>query len=214
MLWIFDSARKYSKDYARLQMKRRLQKTGESLQEYAFEIQKLTILAFSEFSANVRETISLQYFMDGLRDEEIQRAERTADVQDLKSALKFEAVTQASCIDRHSIQGARMGADVPCESPWLKEINKLRKQIQDLLAQPQNLRRRITCWGCGGAGHLRSSCPRITKDRNIQCWGCNGTGHVRNNCHRAKQKDPHCASVIKSKKVCSTCIMWEHLSNE
>ncbi|GFV84502.1 uncharacterized protein TNCV_2481161 [Trichonephila clavipes] len=49
--------RKYSKEYARLKMKTRLQKTGESLQEYAFEIQRLTTLAFSEFSTNVREMI-------------------------------------------------------------------------------------------------------------------------------------------------------------
>ncbi|GFT72374.1 uncharacterized protein TNCV_3609181 [Trichonephila clavipes] len=84
-------------------MKTRHQKPEESLQEYAFEMQRLTILAFSDFSANVREMISLEYFVDGLRVEEIQRAVRMADVQDLKSVLKFEAVTQASCIDRHSV---------------------------------------------------------------------------------------------------------------
>ncbi|GFX51234.1 retrovirus-related Pol polyprotein from transposon 412 [Trichonephila clavipes] len=51
------------------------------------------------------------------------------------------------------------------------------------MAQRQNLRRRrITCWGCGGAWHLRSSCPRINKeDRNIKCWGCGRTGHVIRN---------------------------------
>ncbi|GFU98105.1 uncharacterized protein TNCV_1491291 [Trichonephila clavipes] len=130
---------KYSKDYARLQMKRRLQKTGESLQEYAFEIQRLTSLAFSEFSANVRERISFEYFVNGLKDEEIQRAVRMEDVQDIKSALlyalRLEAVNQVSCIDLHSIRGARVTADVPCESPWLKEIEKLIKKIPDLMAQ-------------------------------------------------------------------------------
>ncbi|GFW23497.1 retrovirus-related Pol polyprotein from transposon 412 [Trichonephila clavipes] len=49
------------------------------------------------------------------------------------------------------------------------------------MAQRQNLRRRrIMCWGCGGAGHLRSSCPGINKeDYNIKCWGCGRTGRVR-----------------------------------
>ncbi|GFV39276.1 uncharacterized protein TNCV_1229781 [Trichonephila clavipes] len=153
--------------------------------------------------------ISFEYFVDGLKDEEIQKAVRMADIQDLKSALlyalKFEAVNQASCIDRHSIQGARVTADVPCESSWLKEIEKLRKQIQDLMAERQNLRRgRITCWGWGGVGHLRSSCPRINKeDRNVKCWGCDVTGHARSNCTRLNQEYPHSASVIESKKVCS-----------
>ncbi|GFW47063.1 uncharacterized protein TNCV_55171 [Trichonephila clavipes] len=111
---------KFSKDYARLQMKKRRQKPEESLQEYAFEMQRLTTLAFSDFSANVREMISLQYFVDGLRDEEIQMAVRMADVKDLKSALlyalKVEAASQASCIENHSIREARVTADEPCES--------------------------------------------------------------------------------------------------
>ncbi|PRD29442.1 UNVERIFIED_CONTAM: hypothetical protein NCL1_29414 [Trichonephila clavipes] len=112
--------RKYSKEYAHLQMKTRLQKTGESLQEYAFEIQRLTTLA------NVREMISLKYFVGGLKDEEIQRAIRMTDVHDLKSALKLDAANEASCRDSHSVRGARMTADVPCESLWIKEIEKQR----------------------------------------------------------------------------------------
>ncbi|GFW26318.1 uncharacterized protein TNCV_4423651 [Trichonephila clavipes] len=44
---------KFSKDYARLQMKTRHQKPEESLQDYAFEMQRLTTSAFSDFSANV-----------------------------------------------------------------------------------------------------------------------------------------------------------------
>ncbi|GFW41766.1 uncharacterized protein TNCV_4980171 [Trichonephila clavipes] len=75
-----------------------------------------------------------------------------ADVQNLKSALlyvlKLEAANEASCRDHRSIRGTRVNADAPCESPWIKEIEKLREEIQDLMAQRQNLRRRrITCWG-------------------------------------------------------------------
>ncbi|GFX29662.1 gag-pol [Trichonephila clavipes] len=40
-----------------------------------------------------------------------------ADVQDLKSALKFEAAIPASRRDHYSIRGARVMADAPCESP-------------------------------------------------------------------------------------------------
>ncbi|GFW44389.1 uncharacterized protein TNCV_1748181 [Trichonephila clavipes] len=124
----------FSKDYARLQMKTRHQKPEESLQEYAFEMQRLSTLAFSDFTANVREMISLEYFVDGLKDEEIQMAVRMAGVKDLKSALlyalKVEAATQASCIDRHSIREARVTADEPCESRCIKEIEKLKEKMQ------------------------------------------------------------------------------------
>ncbi|GFY21121.1 uncharacterized protein TNCV_3991651 [Trichonephila clavipes] len=156
-------------------MKTRLQKTGESLQEYASEIEKLANLAFFDHPATVRGTISLQYFVDGLKEGEIQKAVRMADFQDFKSALlyamKVEAANEASCRVNHSVRGARVTTDAPCKSPWRKEIKKLREEIQDLMAQRQNLRRhRITCWGCGGAGHLRSSCPRINKENPyIKC---------------------------------------------
>ncbi|GFY03056.1 retrovirus-related Pol polyprotein from transposon 412 [Trichonephila clavipes] len=142
---------KYSKEYARLQMKTRLQKTGESLQEYASEVERLANLAFSDHPATVRETISLQYFVDRLKEGEVQKAVRMADVQDLKSdllyALKVEAANEASYRDSHSVRGAKVATDAPCESPWRKEIEKLRKEIQNLMAQCQNLRRRrIKCW--------------------------------------------------------------------
>ncbi|GFT07048.1 uncharacterized protein TNCV_1415871 [Trichonephila clavipes] len=72
------------------------------------------------------------------------------------------------------------------------------------MAQRQNLRRcRITCWGFDGAGHLRSSCPRINKDRNIDCWECGKIGHVRSNCPQVNQEDPFRTNVTESKKVCS-----------
>ncbi|GFV91172.1 uncharacterized protein TNCV_896931 [Trichonephila clavipes] len=48
---------KYSKDYACLQMKTRLQKTGESLQEYASKTERIVNLAFSDHPATVREII-------------------------------------------------------------------------------------------------------------------------------------------------------------
>ncbi|GFX63747.1 uncharacterized protein TNCV_215471 [Trichonephila clavipes] len=48
----FRFGQKYSKEYARLQMKTRLQKTRESLQEYASEVERLVNLAFSDQPAN------------------------------------------------------------------------------------------------------------------------------------------------------------------
>ncbi|GFW22782.1 uncharacterized protein TNCV_2765941 [Trichonephila clavipes] len=162
---------KYSKDYARLQMKTRLQKTGENLQEYASEVERLANLAFSDHPATVRKAISLQYFVDGLKDGEIQKAVRMADVQDLKSALlydlKLEAATQTSRRDRQSILGARVTADEPCKSRLLKEMEKLKEEMQTIKAGISNQEKRnFKCWGCGGTGHLRRNCPRARKEEN------------------------------------------------
>ncbi|GFX21727.1 uncharacterized protein TNCV_546641 [Trichonephila clavipes] len=76
-------------------MKTRHQKIREGLQEYVSKIERLT-----DYPASVLQMISLQYFVDGLKDGEIQKAVRMADVQDLKSAqlyaLKLAVTTQAN----------------------------------------------------------------------------------------------------------------------
>ncbi|GFV15907.1 uncharacterized protein TNCV_988901 [Trichonephila clavipes] len=160
-------SQKYPKDYACLQMKTRLQKTGESLQEYASEVERLANLAFSDHPATVREAISLQYFVDGLKDGEIQKAVRMADVQDLKSALKLETATQASRRDHQSIRGARVTADGPCESRFLEEMEKLKEEMKTIKAGISNQEKRnFKCWGCGGTGHLRRNCPQARKEEN------------------------------------------------
>ncbi|GFV24847.1 uncharacterized protein TNCV_883151 [Trichonephila clavipes] len=152
-------------------MKTRLQKTGENLQEYASEVERLANLAFSDHPTTVREVISLQYFVNGLKEGEIQKAVRMADVQDLKSALlyalKLEAATQASRKDRHSIRGARVTADEPCESRLIKEMEKLKEEMQIIKAGISNQEKRnFKCWRCGGTGHLRRNCPRERKEEN------------------------------------------------
>ncbi|GFV33611.1 retrovirus-related Pol polyprotein from transposon 412 [Trichonephila clavipes] len=134
-------------------------------------MQKLTTLAFSDFLANVREMICLEYFVDGLKDEEIQMAVRMADFKDLKSALlyalKVETAIQASCIDRHSLREARVTADEPCESRCIKGIDKLKEEMQALIAERQNRKRcSITSCGCGESGHLRSPLPRSSDGNN------------------------------------------------
>ncbi|GFY20449.1 retrovirus-related Pol polyprotein from transposon 412 [Trichonephila clavipes] len=86
------------KDYSRLQLKSRQQKVSETLQELATDVERLSHLAFSDCPTEVREVLALQHFIDGVRDPEIQKALRMADLKDLKGALvfamKFEAAQQ------------------------------------------------------------------------------------------------------------------------
>ncbi|GFX19137.1 retrovirus-related Pol polyprotein from transposon 412 [Trichonephila clavipes] len=88
------------KDYSRLQLKSRQQKVSETLQELATDVERLSHLAFSDCPTEVREVLALQHFIDGVRDPEIQKALRMADLKDLKGALvfamKLEAAQQAT----------------------------------------------------------------------------------------------------------------------
>ncbi|GFT63342.1 retrovirus-related Pol polyprotein from transposon 412 [Trichonephila clavipes] len=84
----------------RLQLKSRQQKVSETLQELATDVERLSHLAFSDCPTEVREVLALQHFIDGVRDPEIRKALRMADLKDLKRALvfamKFEAAQQAT----------------------------------------------------------------------------------------------------------------------
>ncbi|GFV89787.1 retrovirus-related Pol polyprotein from transposon 412 [Trichonephila clavipes] len=77
-------------------------------QELATDVDRLSHLAFSDCPTEVREVLALQHFIDGVRDPEIQKALRMADLKDLKGALvfamKFEAAQQATRKDRHPIR--------------------------------------------------------------------------------------------------------------
>lgn len=115
------------KDYSRLQLKSRQQKSNETFQEFTTDVERLSHLAFSDYPNEVRETLSLQYFVDGVRDTEIQKALRVADIKYLKSALvhvmKFEAAQQATRRDRHMIRGVK--AEQPSESIFESILKKL-----------------------------------------------------------------------------------------
>ncbi|GFW72433.1 retrovirus-related Pol polyprotein from transposon 412 [Trichonephila clavipes] len=80
----------------------------QTLQELATDVERLSHLAFSDCPTEVREVLALQHFIDGVRDPEIQKALRMADLKDLKGALvfamKFEAAQQATRKDRHPIR--------------------------------------------------------------------------------------------------------------
>ncbi|GFU23035.1 hypothetical protein TNCV_3514931 [Trichonephila clavipes] len=43
----------------------------------------------------------------------------------------------------------------------------------------------------------------IREDHSTWYWGCGGAGFLRNNYPGVNQKDPHRASVIESREVCS-----------
>ncbi|GFX93612.1 retrovirus-related Pol polyprotein from transposon 412 [Trichonephila clavipes] len=85
------------KDYSRLQLKSRQQKVSETLQELATDVERLSHLAFSDCPTEVREVLALQHFIDGVRDPEIQKALRMADLKDLKGALVFAMKFEATC---------------------------------------------------------------------------------------------------------------------
>ncbi|GFX66134.1 hypothetical protein TNCV_4102741 [Trichonephila clavipes] len=155
--------KKCVKDYSRLQLKSRQQKVSETLQELATDVERLSHLAFSDCPTEVREVLALQYFIDGVRDPEIQKALRMADLKDLKGALvfamKFEAAQQATRKDRHPIRAVNESDTSNSSVERLeRQMRSFLNRVESLMSQKADGKKTLKCWTCGREGHLQRSC--------------------------------------------------------
>ncbi|GFW67792.1 hypothetical protein TNCV_3871231 [Trichonephila clavipes] len=151
------------KDYSRLQLKSRQQKVSETLQELATDVERLSHLAFSDCPTEVREVLALQHFVDGVRDPEIQKALRMADLKDLKGALvfamKFEAAQQATRKDRHPIRAVNESDTSNSSVERLeRQMRSFLNRVESLMSQKADGKKTLKCWTCGREGHLQRSC--------------------------------------------------------
>ncbi|GFT74516.1 retrovirus-related Pol polyprotein from transposon 412 [Trichonephila clavipes] len=151
------------KDYSRLQLKSRQQKVSETLQELATDVERLSHLAFSDCPTEVREVLALQHFIDGVRDSEIQKALRMADLKDLKGALvfamKFEAAQQATRKDRHPIRAVNESDTSNSSVERLeRQMRSFLNRVESLMSQKADGKKTLKCWTCGREGHLQRSC--------------------------------------------------------
>jgi hypothetical protein len=160
------------KDFNRLQLKSRRQKAGETLQELAAEIEKLSQLAFSECPTDVRDGLALQYFIDAIRDPEIQQALRIADNKDLKSALvyamKIESAQQATKKEHRFVRGATVETKSTSIEELSDEIRKVLKFLEN--KEAPKTRQQLQCFKCGKLGHIQKWCPtrRTSRDNTTQ----------------------------------------------
>ncbi|GFT03909.1 retrovirus-related Pol polyprotein from transposon 412 [Trichonephila clavipes] len=145
------------------QLKSRQQKVSETLQELATDVERLSHLAFSDCPTEVREVLALQHFIDGVRDPEIQKALRMADLKDLKGALvfamKFEAAQQATRKDRHPIRAVNESDTSNSSVERLeRQMRSFLNRVESLMSQKADGKKTLKCWTCGREGHLQRSC--------------------------------------------------------
>ncbi|GFT62502.1 retrovirus-related Pol polyprotein from transposon 412 [Trichonephila clavipes] len=150
------------KDYSRLQLKSRQQKVSETLQNWR-RTSRGFHLAFSDCPTEVREVLALQHFIDGVRDPEIQKALRMADLKDLKGALvfamKFEAAQQATRKDRHPIRAVNESDTSNSGVERLeRQMRSFLNRVESLMSQKADGKKTLKCWTCGREGHLQRSC--------------------------------------------------------
>lgn len=137
----------------RSQLRGRYQKPNETLQEFEADVARLVRSAYPTVPDEVCESLSIDKFLDGLRESETQQAVKLARPKTLSEALtqalEFEAVKQ-------SIRGqarARAANVESTEPQWTLE-----ELVQKVIDALKTKRKELRCWGCGELGHPRSRC--------------------------------------------------------
>ncbi|KAK4875473.1 hypothetical protein RN001_011895 [Aquatica leii] len=136
------------------QIKIRVQKAAESLQEFEVDIARLARLAYFAAPNTFLKQLAIQTFVDGLRDNETQQTLRLARPKTLDDALvhalEFEAAKQASQRDGHRLCCT---AEVPAQT--LESSVEIARRI---------LRERgVTTLSCDEIDHVRRHRTKLKK---------------------------------------------------
>jgi hypothetical protein len=159
----------------KVQLKNRQQKSGETLQELAADIERLTHLAYPTAAGEFLDSIKADIFTDAVRDGELRRAIRISgrktSSEVLVYALSYEAAKDASR-STHHVRGLRTEN---CDDQEL--IRQIRQAVTEEFRQ---------------ANHdLTGSSRRIrTRQEPKRCWICSDTTHLQRNCPQNQSGNP------------------------
>ncbi|GBM95178.1 hypothetical protein AVEN_199160-1 [Araneus ventricosus] len=122
-------------------------------------------LAYSECPLDVRESSATQYFVEAIREEDMQRSTRLMDAKDLKSSLaysmKYEAARTVSKTSRHVRSFETEDHRSRERDDKLEFFNRLENFLNSSVAGKKSTPRRnsnMTCCKCNKKGHVKRAC--------------------------------------------------------
>ncbi|KAJ8961507.1 hypothetical protein NQ318_014757 [Aromia moschata] len=166
---------KHMQHVYQVQLKGHLQLAGENLQHFEADILRLVRLAYPTAPPEFLEQISIQHFIDGLRDSETQQALRLGRHRTLNDALshalEFEAAKVAS---RGHVKVRRIPAvdEAPGQDDVWEQLTEFIGKLRAASKSGENVHPKTEPVGfLGKTGHLRNQCrsvPKSEKARNPQ----------------------------------------------
>ncbi|ESO11223.1 hypothetical protein HELRODRAFT_183398 [Helobdella robusta] len=183
----------HMKQIYRSQLRNRTQRSGESIQQLAQDIERLTLLSYPTSDPEHRDETALDTFIKALRDSELKQSLLLSDKRKLKDAvahsLTFESAKQASKSD---VRLRQVHEECSCQ----KVIVKREPQQHGV---PQ-------CWICGEKGHLRRDCKHRLKDN--YCRNCATRWRKRReddpsmleSDHREESRNDACEEYISARR--------------
>ena len=147
-------------EFHRAQLRRRIRRNGESLQELAQAIRRLVSRAYPDSPLSVRETLGRDFFIDAIGDVETRwrvNQSRPAKLKDaLNAAQELEAFQMADPKPNARRLEARETPDAATSESLIAEIRSLREAISQMQMnggasskQGGQEKRPRVCWQCG-----------------------------------------------------------------
>ncbi|MBJ5486893.1 hypothetical protein JGG36_24195, partial [Salmonella enterica subsp. enterica serovar Meleagridis] len=115
-----------------IQLRNRIQKPRESLQEMASDVERLAHLAYANYPEEVQNQLAQQHFVDAIDDPDTQQSVRMADCTSLRSAvvhaMKFESTRLSSRGQQKSVRVAAAETALhllthPWTLNWIRSLN-------------------------------------------------------------------------------------------
>lgn len=151
----------------RAQIKSRLRKKSESVQELATDIKRLVRRAYSQATNELRDQISRDCFIDSLNEHELewfvyQGKPKTVD-EAMQLALEYEAF-QAGRKRAVNVRQCSKGdnPDTSDLSKIMSRLEKMESKMESLLRPPNGM----ICHNCHARGHRARNCPEIRAPAN------------------------------------------------
>ena len=183
----------------RARLKGRVRGPGEPLPRLAQDVETLVRRAYPAATEEMVAALSQDYFVDSLRDRQLQlyikQAHPKGVREALSSALEMEAFTRAS--DEEGSAPYRRGGAQPVgprRDLYVRRSQAVTTQ-QERRVSPDIFRGE--CWGCGARGHKKTQCKKGQKTRSLEdlrrpifhpcCWRCSEMGHMAAACPNPKE---------------------------
>ncbi|KAI5718730.1 hypothetical protein M8J77_025938 [Diaphorina citri] len=165
----------HMQDVYRIQLRNRMQKSGESLQELHADIERLTYLSYSHSNPELLNLMAYDAFVNAIADPELQLAVRLAGkkttTEALAYALTFEAAKQAS----------RTALPV-------RRVTFSDEAAHHSTSDRRNEKDENHCWHCNTRGHSRRDCKKRNYPAySLKCWTCGARGHIQSDCRKRRR---------------------------
>ena len=151
----------------RVQLKTRQQKSGETFQELATDIERLVHLAYPTRTSDVNEETAVDAFIDAIHDRDLKKAARLSGRRKLGDVLTYVlSYVAADDAAKPTHRARELTLDTEIEQLVRRAVqegfNSQKSENKPNVSRES--RRSLRCWNCGRVGHVQRYCRQAAAD--------------------------------------------------